>query len=607
MAAAAACATPLVSDNVADAAELPTLAAAFAARGGGGASSSSSSFTAAAYDALPAAEKADLVWSLVERTRGTTGPATLGVAMVTSGFATSHDFTMEHRGDELQPGRRKFIHQSGLVARCRFDTTGYGVDVDGDGVGDVSPFTGLFGPAGADHCLVRCSMARRTGVGPSAKITATPGIAIKAFRSGCHSGNVVAMYGVDGQHSWNFFRYPLRTAVEEATEFKTKLLGKAFAKAGTFPGRVGMSDFAARDQDGNPPPDGGEIGFPFVLEFHPPAELSARFGDEMDDAVLQHPDVVGAMAGHAHMKSELDTLRAGDTLFEVRAWTDPWIHARAAARTAAAAAAAAAGSGGAAEAADAQQQCPGEVAPVPLGRLVLTTPFVESAYADGRLFFKHQRYEEDFVLRPEWGCPAWYALGLQGATDANKLRAAQCALAMRERGPEDGLVGTHRYHLRAYPNTLVGREAVDWMLAQGIARDRDDAVLLGRLMVGAGALRHAHREHGFEDAGYFYTFDPVGHASVCPVKWRRPEGSVCPVAGGRGSPRHHAAHRHVQRHWAESEAAVAAAEAAEVAEAAAAAAAAAEVGGREGEAKEEGGAAEVPHLTVGSLHRTMGH
>ena len=89
------------------------------------------------------------------------------------------------------------------------------------------------------------------------------------------------MYGVDGQHSWNFFRYPLRTAVEEATEFKTKLLGKAFAKSGTFPGRIGLSDMAARDEDGCPPDN--EIDFPFALEFHPPAELSARFDDEFTD------------------------------------------------------------------------------------------------------------------------------------------------------------------------------------------------------------------------------------------------------------------------------------------------------------------------------------
>ena len=287
-----------------------SLAGAFASQHG-------TAFSEEAYQALPASDKCALVWSLVERARDDgPGPATLGMDMVTSGFLKSHDFTMEHFGDEMQRGRRKFIHQTGLVARVRFDTRGY----------EDHAFTGIFGN-GAQNCILRCSMARRTKAGSADEVTATPGIAIKFFRSGCHSGNVLAMYGVDGQHSWNFFRYPLRTAVEEATEFKTKLLGKAFAKSGTFPGRIALSDMAARDEDGSPPDN--EIDFPFELEFHPPADLSARFGDEFDDDELADDAGLGAMAGHAHMKSQLETLKEGDVVFEVRAWPDPWVMDRA--------------------------------------------------------------------------------------------------------------------------------------------------------------------------------------------------------------------------------------------------------------------------------------
>jgi hypothetical protein len=559
-----------------------SLAAAFCAAG------HCSVFSEEAYQALSARDKCALVWSLVEEGEGAgPGPATLGMGMVTSGFLTSHDFTMEHFGDELRAGRRKFIHQTGLVARARFDTRGY----------EDHAFTGIFG-AGAEHCLLRCSMARRTAAAD--EVTATPGVAVKFFRSGCHSGNVLAMYGVDGQHSWNFFRFPLRTAVEEATEFKTKLLGKAFAWSGTFPGRIALSDMAARDEAGAPPEH--EIDFPFQLEFHPPADLSARFGDEFDAEELADEAGVGAMAGHGHMKTQLETLREGDVVFEVRAWPDPWVADRAAlAGLSADAEEMRKRDGGdtAVAAAEGESVLSGATAPVTIGKLVLTSPFVESVYADTKLFFKHQRYEEDLNLRPEWGCPAWYALGQQGASDANKLRAAEAAVGMRSRG-QGTLIKNHAYHLRRYPNTLIGEDAVAWMVDQGFARDRVDAVLLGRLMVAAGALRHVAREHTFEDAHLFYCFDARGHAGVCPAEWVHPAGSLCPAAGGRGAPRPHHHHRLVQRpgHGA-------AGPPPSTGHASGAASAAAT--GVAGEAQVESGDDEAcpRHHTVASLHRTM--
>ena len=492
-------------------------------------------FTEEAYQALEAREKSELVWSLVERTRGQQGPATLGMAMVTSGFMVSHDFTMEHFGDELKTDRRKFIHQTGLIAQARFDTTGY----------EDHAFTGLF--QGAEHCLVRCSLARRTAAGTSEKVTATPGIGIKFFRSGCHSGNVLAMYGVDGQHSWNFFRYPLRTAVEDATEFKTKLLGKAFAKSGTFPGRIGLSDMAARDELGMEPED--QVDFPFQLEFHPTPELCARFSDEFGADELAYVSEMGAMAGHEHIKSQLETLSSGDVVFEVRAWPDPWVADRAKLEglsTEIDAMRKRDGGDTAKPATEGEAILSGATAPVTIGKLILTSDFVESSYADGKLFFKHQRYEEDLNLRPEWGCPAWYALAQNGANIANKLRAAKVSVEMKRHG-KGTLIKEHHYHLRSYPDTLVGREAVSWMVENDFAANRGDAVLLGRLMVAAGALRHVARDHNFEDDYLFYCFDKRGHASMCPRKWMHPQGSICPMAGSKGAPVPHHHHHLVQR------------------------------------------------------------
>ena len=56
----------------------------------------------------------------------------------------------------------QIIHQTGLIAQCRLDTSGF-----------EHPFTGCF--KGAENCLVRVSLARRSQPGTSDKVTATPG------------------------------------------------------------------------------------------------------------------------------------------------------------------------------------------------------------------------------------------------------------------------------------------------------------------------------------------------------------------------------------------------------------------------------------------------
>ena len=441
-------------------------------------------YSEAGYQALSAAEKHEIVWSLIEATKGKIGEGTTGMAMATSAFVESHDFTMEHYGDEIQEGRRKFIHQTGLIAQARLDTTGY----------ESHPFTGLF--RGAEHCLVRCSLAKRHSQGTSALKNNTPGIAVKVFRDGCHSGNMVAMYGVDGQHSWNFFRYPMTTAVGEATSFKTDLLGKKFALAGMFPGRNGMSDFASRGA----PKDhtyGDATNFPYVVEYHPPQELSERFGDEMTDEMMQNNSDI--LAGHKHMKSEMSTLSPGDVLFMVKVFANPWEKENGA-------------------------------QPMTIGRIILKTNFVESSYSDDHLFFKHQRYEEDFVLRPSWGCPAWYALNSNGeATDEWKDRAKSVAEILKRDGAKDGVIDNQHYHFKTYPNSMIGSKVVEWMMAKELASTEEESIKLGRLIVASGILRHVTREHGFENGHLFYTFDDIGHSSVCPMKWRRGEESICPM------------------------------------------------------------------------------
>jgi cytochrome b involved in lipid metabolism len=68
--------------------------------------------------------------------------------------------------------------------------------------------------------------------------------------------------------------------------------------------------------------------------------------------------------------------------------------------------------------------------------------------------------------------------------------------------------GRHKYRLRNYDNTFVGRVAVTYMVENGMAPTRQDAVFLGkRLMREMLLFSHVTREHDFEDEYLFYRYE----------------------------------------------------------------------------------------------------
>lgn len=55
---------------------------------------------------------------------------------------------------------------------------------------------------------------------------------------------MVAMYSVDGQDSWNFFKNDFTNHIPAAVDSGLKLLAKKFATGTPFIQYVGLSDFA---------------------------------------------------------------------------------------------------------------------------------------------------------------------------------------------------------------------------------------------------------------------------------------------------------------------------------------------------------------------------
>ena len=95
--------------------------------------------------------------------------------------------------------------------------------------------------SGGSHGWVRLSLAQQPS--PPALKTA-PGMGLKLLRSGRDSANLVAMFSVNGQESWNFFKnnftnhigpggpelIPLEIKFQEATNYISEVNLKTESK-----------------------------------------------------------------------------------------------------------------------------------------------------------------------------------------------------------------------------------------------------------------------------------------------------------------------------------------------------------------------------------------
>lgn len=66
-----------------------------------------------------------------------------------------------------------------------------------------------------------------------------------------------------------------------------------------------------------------------------------------------------------------------------------------------------------------------------------------------------------------------------------------------------GNVTDRRYHLKKYPECMVGKDAVGW-IAKRYGISRGDGVLLGDALLRSGHLHHVVKERPFADANLFY-------------------------------------------------------------------------------------------------------
>jgi hypothetical protein len=68
---------------------------------------------------------------------------------------------------------------------------------------------------------------------------------LKFLRNGVPSANLVAMYSVNGQQSWNFFANKFSNHISPASGAALGAVAKKFSSATPYIQVVGLSDFAS--------------------------------------------------------------------------------------------------------------------------------------------------------------------------------------------------------------------------------------------------------------------------------------------------------------------------------------------------------------------------
>jgi len=246
--------------------------------------------------------------------------------------------TFREQGDELpwEKGlalygwRRKYIHTVGAVGQVEWRNIG------------GHPYTGIF--QGATQGIVRLSLAKQPS---SSSNNTVPGLALKFLRNGMDSANLVAMYSVHGQESWNFFKNIFTNHIPPVG-LSMLHLGLKFSQATNNIQQVGLSDWSMYGEEGTMV---SEPIFPYRLSFRPTGEFV--FPD-----LYVHP-----------FTEDLTSIPSGSTLYEVWALDKP-------------------------------SQLGGVEKHI--GDLVLVSNITTSLWGDTSMFFRHQDMVEDLAIHPEW-------------------------------------------------------------------------------------------------------------------------------------------------------------------------------------------------------------
>jgi hypothetical protein len=176
-----------------------------------------------------------------------------------------------------------------------------------------------------------------------------PGMGIKFLRSGAKSANFVALRATGPGGSENFFATTISNHVAPPSALVS--LNK-FQQASGCIDMVGLSDVASYTQDGTKV----SPNFPFELQFEPTSAAKATQTDKKKT--------------NADMLTALSSIPQGTKLFDIYSFASP------------------------------ADKLAGKK--LLLGSLTTSSQCTTTLFGDDHLYFRHQRMEQDFALKPEW-------------------------------------------------------------------------------------------------------------------------------------------------------------------------------------------------------------
>jgi len=282
------------------------------------------------YLALPAKKKMERLWAncmQVQRPGQWISPwEVFGIflAPMCPSFTT--------QGDEMPrvQYRKKFLHDAhGAVGQVEWRNHG------------DHPFTGIF--EGATQGIVRFSLA-----GKPKNDRIVPGMGLKFLRDGVDSANLVAMFSLQGQKSWNFFKNDFTTIIPKSPGEKFKLFETKFAQGSSYINSNSVLGFSQYGELGNKVV---HPKFPFMLRFSPNRKFT--FSDEYVHPILE----------------DLKSIPEGSTLYKIWALDRP------------------------VELGGMEKH---------IGDLVLVSNMIASQWADKHLFFRHHDMAHSVKIFPKW-------------------------------------------------------------------------------------------------------------------------------------------------------------------------------------------------------------
>lgn len=240
------------------------------------------------------------------------------------------------------------------------------------------PYTGLLAAGSTvDHCLVRLSSALQPNSGTrmarmifgdkltSAKIF--PAVAIKVFRKNVASGNALFLGCKVGQVEDDFFAHCVCTQMTKRMPRTLKPIVNLFNKYSDHPLSLGISDFCAYDSNGTVSDD---HCFPFCITLSPARKSKFKSSEPVVEEKTQSKQDEKQVEKLDSFLDDILDIPAGTVLYDIFASPDPL----------------SVGDGKKLQR---------------IGRIVTTSETIESTPDDG-LFFRHQRKDEDYQLRPHW-------------------------------------------------------------------------------------------------------------------------------------------------------------------------------------------------------------